>query len=210
MIDRGTYWQCGYIIRKGTDAKLRAAGIEAFRQRLVGLQPWLADRITALRSFDEVKLLEVRLERLRRWYADGLLFIGDAAHAMSPVGGVGINLAVQDAVAAARILAPALRAGGAVPVAALRRVQIRRWWPTALIQAAQRLAHRVVVLRALAEPTDAPAATSLPAPLRLLQRFPALQGIPGRWSRSAHCPSTRRTGPAARRSPARRVGRPSA
>jgi 2-polyprenyl-6-methoxyphenol hydroxylase-like FAD-dependent oxidoreductase len=180
MIDRGTYWQCGYLIRKGTDAKLRTAGIEAFQQRLVGLQPWLADRISALRSFDEVRLLEVRLERLRRWYADGLLFIGDAAHAMSPVGGVGINLAVQDAVAAARILVPALRSGGAVPVAALRRVQIRRWWPTAVIQAAQRLAHRVVVRRALAEPTDAPAPTSLPAPLRLLQRFPVLQQIPAR------------------------------
>jgi 2-polyprenyl-6-methoxyphenol hydroxylase-like FAD-dependent oxidoreductase len=179
MIDRGAYWQCGYLIRKGADAKLRSAGIEAFQQRLVGLQPWLADRISALHSFDEVKLLEVRLERLRRWYADGLLFIGDAAHAMSPVGGVGINLAVQDAVAAARILAPALRTGQ-VPVAALRRVQIRRWWPTALIQTAQRLAHRVVIGRALAEPTEAPAPTRLPAPVRLLQRFPALQAIPGR------------------------------
>jgi 2-polyprenyl-6-methoxyphenol hydroxylase-like FAD-dependent oxidoreductase len=92
-----------------------------------------------------VKLLDVRLDRLRRWYADGLLLIGDAAHAMSPVGGVGINLAVQDAVAAARILAPALRAGGSVPVAVLRRVQLRRWWPTALIQAGQRLAHRRIL-----------------------------------------------------------------
>ena len=179
MIDRGTYWQCGYLIPKGADATLRTEGIEAFQQRLVGLQPWLADRISALHSFDEVKLLEVRLERLRRWYADGLLFIGDAAHAMSPVGGVGINLAVQDAVAAARILAPALRTGGAIPVAALRRVQIRRWWPTALIQALQRLAHRVVVLRALARPTDAPVATSLPVPLRLLERYPVLQTVPG-------------------------------
>ena len=111
MIDRGDYWQCGYLIRKGSDAMLRAEGIAGFRARLTALQPWLADRVGGLASFDDVKLLDVRLERLRRWYADGLLLIGDAAHAMSPVGGVGINLAVQDAVAAARILAPALRAG---------------------------------------------------------------------------------------------------
>jgi hypothetical protein len=145
MIDRGDYWQCGYLIRKGADEGLRAAGIEEFRRQLVGLVPWVADRVDVLASFDDVKLLDVRLERLRRWYADGLLLIGDAAHAMSPVGGVGINLAVQDAVATARIVAPALRAGGPVPVSVLRRVQLRRWWPTALIQAAQRLAHRRIL-----------------------------------------------------------------
>jgi flavin-dependent dehydrogenase len=158
----------------------------------------------------------VRLDRLRRWYADGLLLIDDAAHAMSPVGGVGINLAVQDAVAAARILAPALRAGGPVPVTVLRRVQLRRWWPTALIQAGQRLAHRRILRPVLAgksgesgrqgsaagipaaagssgngheaaHPTglndrtgnEAPSA-SLPLPLRLVRRFPVLQGIPAR------------------------------
>jgi hypothetical protein len=167
----------------------------------------------------------VRLDRLRRWYADGLLLIGDAAHAMSPVGGVGINLAVQDAVAAARILAPALRADGSVPVPVLRRVQLRRWWPTALIQAGQRLAHRRILQPVLtartaggaaaaglqqgghtaipseqghpaaigAPPSAAPArpvgindsggeapTSSLPLPLRLLRRFPVLQGVPAR------------------------------
>ncbi len=150
MIDRGDYWQCGYLIRKGSDAALRAEGIDGFRRRLTDLIPWVADRMDTLVSFDDVKLLDVRLERLRRWYLDGLLLIGDAAHAMSPVGGVGINLAVQDAVAAARILAPALRAGAPVPVAVLRRVQRRRWWPTALVQGAQRLAHRRILGPALA------------------------------------------------------------
>jgi 2-polyprenyl-6-methoxyphenol hydroxylase-like FAD-dependent oxidoreductase len=191
MIDRGEYWQCGYLIRKGTDAALRAEGIEGFRRRLTDLVPWVADRVDTIASFDDVKLLDVRLERLRRWYADGLLLIGDAAHAMSPVGGVGINLAVQDAVAAGRILAPALRAGGAVPVAVLRKVQLRRWWPTALVQGAQRLAHRQILGRALAaRPAGGPAApadpfheapaASLPWPLRLVRRFPVLQGVPAR------------------------------
>ena len=221
MIDRGTYWQCGYIIRKGGDAGLRAGGIDGFRERLTALVPWVADRGPA--SFDDVSLLDVRLERLRRWYADGLLLIGDAAHAMSPVGGVGINLAVQDAVAAARILAPALQTGGPVPLAVLRAVQRRRWWPTALVQGFQRLAHRRILTPVLAAadagapagagvagaggrqqggtagterqqgdpagiPDGAGAAdpfveaptAALPWPLRLLRRFPVLQGVPAR------------------------------
>ncbi|MGE3289025.1 MAG: FAD-dependent oxidoreductase [Pseudonocardia sp.] len=198
-IDRGDYWQIAYLIRKGADAPLRAEGIAAFRARIAALLPWLGDRVDELASLDDVKLLEVRLERLRRWYADGLLLIGDAAHAMSPVGGVGINLAVADAVAAARILAPLLRDGGPVPVAALRQVQLRRWWPTALIQAAQRIAHRAVLGRALTGQVPAVPAgrggaiglggagdlaladpADLPQPLRLLRRFPLLQGIPAR------------------------------
>jgi 2-polyprenyl-6-methoxyphenol hydroxylase-like FAD-dependent oxidoreductase len=154
----------------------------------------MADRLDALESLDEVKLLDVKLERLRSWHRDGLLLIGDAAHAMSPVGGVGINLAVADAVATARLLAPALRSGGIVPRSLLRRVQRRRWWPTALIQGGQRIAHRAVLGRRAATtstPVASPAGLtdttvpsapieSLPQPLRLLQRFPALQGIPAR------------------------------
>jgi 2-polyprenyl-6-methoxyphenol hydroxylase-like FAD-dependent oxidoreductase len=186
MIDRGDSWQCGYVIGKGQDAPLRAAGIEAFRTRLAGLVPWLGNRLDGL-SFDAVKLLHVRLERLRRWYLDGLLLIGDAAHAMSPVGGVGINLAVQDAVAAARILGPVLRAGSAVTVAELRKVQRRRAWPTALIQAGQRVAHAGLAgpraARADAPPptgSGARASRDPPLPLRLLSRFPVLQGLPAR------------------------------
>ena len=199
MIDRGDYWQCGYLIRKGSDTMLRAEGIEGFRARLTALQPWIADRVGKLASFDDVKLLDVRLERLRRWYADGLLLIGDAAHAMSPVGGVGINLAIQDAVAAARILAPSLGVEdhSPVPVGRLRRVQLRRWWPTALIQGGQRVAHRRILKPVLTAQAPQPAASARPVglnddgvveaptstlalPLRLLRRFPVLQGIPGR------------------------------
>ena len=160
MIDRGDYWQCGYLISKGTDAALRAAGIEELQRRFAGLLPWMADRVGELTSWDDVHLLDVRLERLRRWDLDGLLLIGDAAHAMSPVGGVGINLAVADAVAAARLLAPALR-GGRDPVPRPAGPgAARRWWPTALIQGGQRLAHRAVLGRALNDPSAAMAATA--------------------------------------------------
>ena len=197
MIDRGDYWQCAYLIRKGSDAALRAAGIDELRRRFAALLPWMADRMPELTSFDQVSLLDVELNRLRRWDLDGLLLIGDAAHAMSPVGGVGINLAVADAVAAARILGPALRSGGIVPRSLLRRVQRRRLLPTAIIQGVQQLAHKGLLgsIRQgepLSLPHTATAAgmqdavipdaplASLPLPLRLLQRFPALQGIPAR------------------------------
>ncbi|MCO1660273.1 FAD-dependent oxidoreductase [Pseudonocardia humida] len=198
MIDRGDYWQCAYLIGKGTDEQMRAEGLAGFRDRIAALVPWVADRVTDLESFDDVKLLNVELNRLRRWYADGLLLIGDAAHAMSPVGGVGINLAVADAVATARILAPALRSGGIVGPGQLRRVQLRRWWPTALIQGAQKLAHRLILRVRSAAPrvvdgptahvgavgmldeVDRTAGGALPLPLRLANRFPVLQGIPAR------------------------------
>ena len=157
VIDRGDYYQIAYIIPKGTDAQLRAQGIEALHRALVGMVPWLADRVDALTSFDDVKLLDVQLNRLRRWYADGVLFIGDAAHAMSPVGGVGINLAVADAVAAARILAGPSPASGRYPQRRLRvstrqlaRVQVRRWIPTVILQAAQRMIHAKVIAAAVA------------------------------------------------------------
>ena len=149
MIDRGDYYQIAYIISKGTDPELRSQGIEALHRVLVSMVPWLADRVAALSSFDDVKLLDVQLNRLRRWYSDGVLCIGDAAHAMSPVGGVGINLAVADAVAAARMLAGPLRAGR-VSTRQLARVQVRRWVPTAILQAAQRMIHANVVAVAVA------------------------------------------------------------
>ena len=178
MIDRGDYFQIGMVIRKGSLATLRDHGIDALRQRLRDALPWLGDRVDLLTSFDDIRLLNVVLSRLPRWYRDGLLCIGDAAHAMSPVGGVGINLAVQDAVAAGRLLAPALRTRR-VATASLRAVQRRRRLPTVLTQAFQRVAHRLVVATRVADDEAAPRPTTAPAPLRLLQRFPVLQAIPG-------------------------------
>ncbi|MDQ4504207.1 FAD-dependent oxidoreductase [Sinomonas sp. ASV322] len=183
MIDRGDYWQCGYIIRKGADARLRAEGLDAFRARLAAIQPWLADRLgEAPPSFDDVKLLDVRLDRLERWHLPGLLVIGDAAHAMSPVGGVGINLAIQDAVAAARALRPALGRGGPVPESVLQAVQRRRWWPTVAVQGFQQAAHWGVVRRILDDDGGASRVpTRAPLPLRVLSRYPVLQGLPARF-----------------------------
>jgi len=179
LIDRGDYFQCAYLIRKSSDTALRAEGIEAFRRRVVTMIPWLADRMEALRSLADVALLDVRLDRLRRWSTDGMLCLGDTAHAMSPVGGVGINLAIQDAVAAARLLAEPLRRG-AVTRRHLDRVQLRRWAPVALTQAAQRVIHARLLGPALAGDITLVGAGSGPTPLpiRLLQRFPLLQAVP--------------------------------
>ena len=178
MLDRGDYWQCAYLIRKGADTRMRAAGVQVLHSAFSRLLPWTTDRMDAITSWDDVKLLNVRLNRIRRWYSDGLLLIGDAAHAMSPVGGVGINLAVADAVATARLLAGPLRSGR-VSLDQLRRVQRRRWWATALIQAGQRLVHRFVLGRKLAQdPTDRPAEQRLPLPARIVSRFPVLGAIP--------------------------------
>jgi len=177
LIDRGDYFQIGYLIKKGTDRVLREAGIGAFRSHIALALPWLADRVETLTSFEDVRLLTVRLSRARRWYADGLLIIGDAAHAMSPVGGVGINLAIQDALAAGRIVGPKL-ANRTLTRATLRRVQLRRWSPTALTQALQRAAHRVLQARLSSAGTEQAATTSLPLPARLLRRFPLLRAIP--------------------------------
>jgi len=170
---RTDYFQVAYFNRKGLDAELRAEGIEAFRQRVVRLRPDYADRVGALTSTDELHMLDVKLDRLRRWYREGLLLIGDAAHAMSPAGGVGINLAVQDAVATAALLAAPLREGR-LTVQDLARVQRRRWWPTAVVQQAQRMLHRLVFRPALAGRT--------PPALRLValvaDRVPAVTRIP--------------------------------
>jgi 2-polyprenyl-6-methoxyphenol hydroxylase-like FAD-dependent oxidoreductase len=144
MIPCEDFLQLAYIGKKGTDRQLRARGIERFRHDIAELMPELTDRVDALASMDDVKHLDVRLNRLDRWHVDGLLCIGDAAHAMSPVGGVGINLAVQDAVATATLLAEPLRHGAVTP-ATLAAVRARRLLPTILVQSLQRLMHRALV-----------------------------------------------------------------
>ncbi|KUN09161.1 hypothetical protein AQI95_04725 [Streptomyces yokosukanensis] len=140
LIDRGEYWQCAGLVPKGTDAQRRAAGLDRFQAQFAAAVPWMADRVHALASWDDVKLLDVRLDRLRRWHRPGLLCIGDAAHAMSPVFGIGINLAVQDAVAAARYLTEPLRRG-TVRTRDVRRLQRRRLPTTVATQTLQRMAH---------------------------------------------------------------------
>ncbi|BBX45435.1 FAD-dependent oxidoreductase [Mycobacterium cookii] len=174
-IDRGDYYQIAYIIPKGSDAQRRAAGIRALRSNLASMVPSLADRVDRLTSFDDVKLLDVQLNRLSRWYCDGLLCIGDAAHAMSPVGGVGINLAVADAVAAARILARHLRAGRVSP-RHLAHVQVRRWIPTVILQAIQRTIHANLIAIAVGDGDQTP---HPPAALKVVKNVPLLRRLAG-------------------------------
>jgi 2-polyprenyl-6-methoxyphenol hydroxylase-like FAD-dependent oxidoreductase len=148
MLNRGDYWQCGFVIAKGTLDALRARGIEAFRETITRLEPALADSVHELHHWDDVSLLTVRVDRLTRWFRPGLLCLGDAAHAMSPVGGVGINLAIQDAVAAANVLAGPLRANG-VTLDHLRTVQRRRMLPTRVTQRLQLVVQNRVLGRVL-------------------------------------------------------------
>ena len=171
LIDRGGHWQVAYVVGKGEADRLRGAGLDAFRSA-VALVPALADRVGEVRSWEDVKLLDVRVDRLRRWWAPGVLCIGDAAHAMSPVGGVGINLAIQDAVAAANRLAVPLR-DGRVRARHLAAVQARRWVPTVLTQAVQR-----VVQRGFLAPVTAGRGGGTPPPVRVLARVPALRALP--------------------------------
>ncbi|MEU5643930.1 FAD-dependent oxidoreductase [Streptomyces milbemycinicus] len=179
MIDRGEYWQCAALIPKGTDAARRAAGLDRFMAEFAAAAPWLADRAHALRSWDEVKLLDVRLDRLRRWHRPGLLCIGDAAHAMSPVFGIGINLAVQDAVAAARILAGPLAAGGGgVGLREVREVQRRRWPTAAATQTLQRIAHARVIEPVLAGRTLLGDGSRPPGVVQVLNAAPWLKRAP--------------------------------
>jgi 2-polyprenyl-6-methoxyphenol hydroxylase-like FAD-dependent oxidoreductase len=173
MLDRGDYWQCAFVIPKGGFAELRRRGLPAFRQAILELNPALASRMQELTSWDDVKLLTVRVDRLKRWYKPGVLCIGDAAHAMSPVGGVGINLAIQDAVAAANILAVALRKR-LVPVELLRKVQRRRGWPTRMMQAVQIFVQTRVVGNVLARQRQPRA----PFVVTLFHRYPWLRRLP--------------------------------
>jgi 2-polyprenyl-6-methoxyphenol hydroxylase-like FAD-dependent oxidoreductase len=176
LINRGEHWQCGYVIPKGSAEEVRRRGLEAFRADVARLAPWAADRVGEIRDWDDVKLLTVKVDRLRQWYRPGLLCIGDAAHAMSPIGGVGINLAIQDAVAAANLLWEPLRAGRPI-VAHLRRVQARRQWPTRVTQGFQVLVQRRIISQAL---QGGQARLTPPLAIRLLARYPFLQRLPAR------------------------------
>ena len=173
MLNRDDYWQCGFVIPKGTFESLKQRGLELFRQDLVSIASFLRDRVEEIRDWDQVKLLTVAVDRLTTWYRDGLLCIGDAAHAMSPVGGVGINLAIQDAVAAANILAHKLRKKSVLRND-LREVQERRLFPTRITQTIQVFVQKRVLAGALGATI-----TSAPWFLKLFRWFPILQRIPG-------------------------------
>jgi 2-polyprenyl-6-methoxyphenol hydroxylase-like FAD-dependent oxidoreductase len=175
MLDRGDYWQCAYVIRKGSYDEIRRNGLPALREELGRLAPFIGERVNELASWDDVKLLTVAADRLNQWHQPGLLCIGDAVHAMSPVGGVGINLAIQDAVATANILAaPLLRS--AITVEELSKVQQRREWPTRMTQRLQAFAQDRIIGRVLVS-RERPA---LPLVLRLMRRWPFLCRIPAR------------------------------
>jgi 2-polyprenyl-6-methoxyphenol hydroxylase-like FAD-dependent oxidoreductase len=175
MINRGDYWQCGFVIPKGTVETLRSRGIDAFRDTIARLAPALADSVHELRDWKSVSLLTVRIDRLTRWFRAGLLCIGDAAHAMSPVGGVGINLAIQDAVAAANILVSPLRERR-VTANDLRAVQRRRMFPTRVTQRIQLIVQDRVIGRVLSG--DGP--VTPPWIVRLIARRSWLRRLPAR------------------------------
>jgi 2-polyprenyl-6-methoxyphenol hydroxylase-like FAD-dependent oxidoreductase len=177
LIERGTHWQCGYVIAKGSLGALKTQDIDVLRQHITALAPFLADRTGEIATWDDVKLLTVAVDRLKLWHRPGLLCIGDAAHAMSPVGGVGINLAVQDAVAAANILTPALRGSGAIPDALLAKVQARREWPVKATQAMQLFIQKRVISAVLSSRN-----TKLAPPwfMRLFISIPWLRRWPAR------------------------------
>ena len=175
LLDRDDYWQCGFVIPKGRFDEIKKRGLPQFQNDIVSFAGFLRDRVAELDDWSKIKLLTVQINRLRDWCREGLLCMGDSAHAMSPAGGVGINLAIQDAVATANLLAEKLRSGP-VSVDDLRKVQARREWPTRLIQGMQVFIHRRVV-------TGRPSGDkqSLPFVLRLLKWFPILRQLPARF-----------------------------
>jgi 2-polyprenyl-6-methoxyphenol hydroxylase-like FAD-dependent oxidoreductase len=175
MLDRGNYWQCGFLIRKGDFEGIQQRGLDAFHRDLAAVAPFVSDRTVEITTWDQVKLLTVAVDRLRQWYKDGLLCIGDAAHAMSPIFGVGINLAIQDAVAAANILAPRFQTAR-VTIDDLKAFQERRESPTRKIQKLQMAIQDNVVNRVLGRPGRA----KLPWTLRIARHLPFLTRIPAR------------------------------
>jgi 2-polyprenyl-6-methoxyphenol hydroxylase-like FAD-dependent oxidoreductase len=174
MLNRGDFWQCAYVIPKDGDAEMRRKGLTAFRAGIVSAVPLFANRVDEIADWDQVKLLTVSVDRMPRWYRSGLLFIGDAAHAMSPIGGVGVNLAVQDAVAAANILAGPLLSG-AIGDEVLAKVQERREFPTRVTQRIQVLMQNNIIRTVLSGEELKP-----PLPLRLLAAWPLLRRLPAR------------------------------
>jgi 2-polyprenyl-6-methoxyphenol hydroxylase-like FAD-dependent oxidoreductase len=176
VFNRGEYWQCAYVIAKGSADRLKAQGIGSLRDHISALAPFLADRVDELQSFDDVKLLTVAIDRLPLWHKPGLLCIGDAAHAMSPVGGVGINLAIQDAIAAANLLAGSLSGEGPLSDQLVAQVQKRREWPTKVIQAIQVVVQKRIISRVL----GGTGKVKPPWFLRLFIYFPILRRLPAR------------------------------
>ena len=175
LIDRSDYWQCAYVIRKGSFEERHRRGLQAFREEVTNCASFLADRTAEIGQWGDVKLLNVKVNHLRTWYRDGLLCIGDAAHAMSPVGGVGINFAIQDAVATANLLAPKLR-NGAVSLSDLKAVQDRRELPAKMIQRMQVFLHRHFLERVF----DSPVIIPPPLLICMTEKFPILRRIPAR------------------------------
>jgi 2-polyprenyl-6-methoxyphenol hydroxylase-like FAD-dependent oxidoreductase len=177
MLDRGDYWQCAYVISKGGIEKMQAEGLDAFRKRVIDMSPFLVDRIGELKSWDDVRLLSVSVDRLQRWWRPGLICIGDAAHAMSPIGGVGINMAVQDAVAAANRLAAPLKSG-TLTIEDLQAIQQRRTLPVRFTQWFQLTIQKRIISRVLA--MESQQRPKPPLIFKLFNVFPVLRRIPAR------------------------------
>jgi 2-polyprenyl-6-methoxyphenol hydroxylase-like FAD-dependent oxidoreductase len=177
MLDRGDYWQCAYVIPKGGIERVQSEGLDAFRKRVTDMSPFLADRIAELKAWDDVKLLSVSVDRLQRWWRPGLICIGDAAHAMSPIGGVGINMAVQDAVAAANRLAGPLR-NGTVTIEDLQAIEKRRTLPVRFTQWLQLTIQKRIISRVLG--MESQQRPKPPLFFKLFNLLPALRRIPAR------------------------------
>lgn len=176
LIDRGDYWQCGYVVRKGVFAEIRSKGLDAFRKQVAQVCPLPQERLLELESWNDVQLLTVRIDRLTQWWKPGVICIGDSAHAMSPIGGVGVNLAIQDAVATANVLVPILTSGRAITDADLAAIEKRRTFPT---KATQRL-QLMMRSKNRKDQADAKKAKGPPAFVLAIMRFPLLAHLAGR------------------------------